>query len=337
VHQQLGVVMVDMVGMEDTAHKSHSHREEAVVDSAQEAHSHQILGSAQAAVVDSAQAAVVDSAQAAEEDSELEEMADLEEDSAQEEAEVVSKHRKSLWNLIITQSSFNFKVAEYKYTNTSTSMWHLKKMTDQQEQDQEQDHLAQLKNITKSSSSRLHLIHNKLPNNKLPLLLLLSMKRLWSTYWARDPMIFLLLDQDKLMHPHSHQANQKFTSSSTRLKPVLLLEDHRADMAEQEDLEPEAVVLDLEAEMVVEPVLIQDPVVLHLEDTHQVTHQDTHHQVLAPHLPTMEHPDNLVHIRLSKSYSKTDRLQNAHGFMYSTTLLLYVTLKCFPGIFSFYE
>jgi hypothetical protein len=182
--------MVDMVGMEDTAHKSHSHREEAVVDSAQEAHSHQILGSAQevvvdlaqAAVVDSAQAAVVDSAQAAEEDSELEEMADLEEDSAQEEAEVVSKHRKSLGNLITTQSSFNFKVVEYKYTNTSTSMLHLKKMKDQQEQDQEQDHLGQLKNITKSSSSRLHLIHNKLPNNKLPLLLLLSMKRLWFTY-----------------------------------------------------------------------------------------------------------------------------------------------------------
>jgi hypothetical protein len=168
-------------------HKSHSHREEAdsvqeaVVDSAQEA----VLDSAQEVVVDLAQAAVVDSepdsdqaAEVEEEDSELE----AEEPDSDQAAEVVSTHRKSLGNLIITQSSFNFKVAECKYTNTSTSMWHLKKMTDQQDQDQEQDQLPQLKNITKSSSSRLHLTHNKLPNNKLPPLLLLSMKRLWSTY-----------------------------------------------------------------------------------------------------------------------------------------------------------
>jgi hypothetical protein len=52
-----------------------------------------------------------------------------------------------------------------------------------EDQEQEQDQLPQLNNTTKSSSSRLHLIQNKLPNNKLPLLLLvLSMKRLWSTY-----------------------------------------------------------------------------------------------------------------------------------------------------------
>jgi hypothetical protein len=148
-------------------HKSHSHREEA--DSVQEA----VVDSAQEAVLDSAQEVVVDLAQAA--------VVDSEPDSDQA-AEVVSTHRKSLGNLIITQSSFNFKVAECKYTNTSTSMWHLKKMTDQQDQDQEQDQLPQLKNITKSSSLRLHLTHNKLPNNKLPPLLLLSMKRLWSTY-----------------------------------------------------------------------------------------------------------------------------------------------------------
>jgi hypothetical protein len=117
-------------------------------------------------------------------------------------------------------------------------------------------------------------------------------------------MIFLLLDQVKLMHPHSHQANQKFISLNIRLKLVPEAVDPELEVLEPKvevlELDP---VLDSEAEMVVESVLIQDPVALHSEDQAVVLHsEDTHQEEVAPHLPIMDHPVNQDLTKMVISY-----------------------------------
>jgi hypothetical protein len=98
------------------------------------------------------------------------------------------------------------------FRNTSTFMFHLQSKKKSELNDQFQ--LLQLKNITKSSSLRPQVLHNikhQSSHNNLK-----TKKRLSSTFWSRN-LMNNKTSSSQLQHQLS-QANQKFTSLSTRHK-----------------------------------------------------------------------------------------------------------------------